>query len=331
MIQSYVAQRLQAASRYLAERGGPQVAELLTAGAACMRVAQAWHEEGIEEHLAIAEAAGVDAAALYATTNMTDVRDVLLLPSPADTEGCSVLVVPPALSAGAALLAAQTWDLNPEDLPFVVAVHRLPEAGPETWSVTCSGALSLIGMNQHGLAVGTTNIKTRGSRPGAGYLSVLHRALSSVSRPEARTAVKGAPRAAGHTYWLADVEGAVELECSAERCEERELGQEPIARTNHCLSGPLRDLEGEQPTSSSYSRLERLKELAARGAHTVESLKALLADRSDGVDSVNRYAEDAQGTSTNACLIAVPAERELWACRGPADRGLWVKLPFSRG
>jgi hypothetical protein len=56
-----------------------------------------------------------------------------------------------------------------------------------------------------------------------------------------------------------------------------------------------------------------------------------MRDRSDGVDSINRYTEDDQGTTTNACVIAVPARRELWACRGPADRGAWVQLAFTTG
>jgi hypothetical protein len=29
-------------------------------------------------------------------------------------------------------------------------------------------------------------------------------------------------------------------------------------------------------------------------------------------------------------MIAIPAERELWACKGPADRGEWRQLKFKR-
>ncbi len=32
----------------------------------------------------------------------------------------------------------------------------------------------------------------------------------------------------------------------------------------------------------------------------------------------------------NACVIAVPQQRTLWACQGPADRGNWVQLQFER-
>ena len=41
------------------------------------------------------------------------------------------------------------------------------------------------------------------------------------------------------------------------------------------------------------------------------------------------FAEDGQGTSTNACIVAHPAARILRACRGAADRGAWVTLGFG--
>jgi isopenicillin-N N-acyltransferase-like protein len=219
--------------------------------------------------------------------------------------------------------------LNPTDLDFVVAVHRRPTTGPETWSVTVAGALSLTGMSAHGVAVGTTNIKTRRSRVGVGYLSLLHRAIRSGSAAEARELVRSAPRAAAHTYWLADATGALELECDPDNVIERRADTAPLARTNHCMADVMRGAEGEPPTASSQKRLARAEQQLRAGSQDVESLRVLMRDRSDGVDSINRYTEDAQGTTTNACLIAVPATRELWACRGPADRGAWVRLAFS--
>ena len=56
------------------------------------------------------------------------------------------------------ILAGQTWDLNPQDIDYVVGIHRKPEEAPETWSITVSGCPSLVGMNADGIAVGTTNI-----------------------------------------------------------------------------------------------------------------------------------------------------------------------------
>ncbi|HYP86980.1 MAG TPA: carcinine hydrolase/isopenicillin-N N-acyltransferase family protein, partial [Polyangiaceae bacterium] len=179
------------------------------------------------------------------------------------------------------------------------------------------------------VAVGTTNIKTRRSRVGVGYLSLLHRAIRARSAAEARELLRSAPRAAAHTYWLADAQGAMELECDPDTVVERRADSQPLARTNHCLSGTMQQAEGEPPTASSQKRLARAQATLAAGAQDVESMQALMRDRSDGVDSINRYTEDAQGTTTNACLIAIPERLELWACRGPADRGEWRQLPFG--
>jgi isopenicillin-N N-acyltransferase like protein len=328
-IGAFIDQRLSAFAEYSRERGGPSVEQFLAAGAACLRAYEAWDPEGAAENAGIAEAAGVTPEVLYGSTNMTDVRDVLLLPSSKTDEGCTSLLVPPSLSRSGQVIVGQTWDLNPTDLDFVVAVHRRPTSGAETWSVTVAGALSLTGMSAAGVAVGTTNIKTRRSRVGVGYLSLLHRAIRANSAAEAREFVKLAPRAAAHTYWLADASGAAELECDPDTVLERRADVTALARTNHCIGDAMRAAEGEAPTVSSQKRLARAEQTLRSAPQDVESLKALMRDRTDGVDSINRYTEDAQGTTTNACLIAIPATRELWACRGPADRGEWRQLKFG--
>ena len=329
-IQAFVKQRLEAFQVYAAERNQPSAFErFIAAGAECLAIQQRWHAPSHEEHVGIAEAVGIEPHVLYAVTNMTDVRDVVLLPAPEADEGCTAVLVPPGLCAGKQILVGQTWDLNPADIEFVVGVHRHPADGPETWSVTCAGSLSLMGMNAEGVAVGTTNIKTRRSRPGVGYLGILHRALAARSYDEAAEAIAQAPRAAAHTYWQASAERAAEFETDPASVVVRELGQGPLVRTNHCLADAFQARQGEQPLASSFKRLERAGQLASAPAQDHESMRRLFADRADGFDSINRYAEDEQGTTTNACLVALPAERRLWACRGPADRGAWLELSFG--
>lgn len=328
-IHRFVAQRFEALEAYMIERDQLDIPGFLEVGRKCLRIAQAWDPDGTLELEAIAEAANVDAVRLYAAGNMTDLRDVVLLPPSASDEGCSALIVPPNLSADSQLYAAQTWDLNPTDLEFVVAVHRKPARGPESWSITCTGCLSLMGMNETGLTVGTTNIKARDTQPGVGYLSLLHRALAASSVDEAKTLIRTAPRAAAHTYWLADADGAVELECGSRQVTERRLGRAALTRTNHCMAPGLVTLQGEPTSASSAKRLEKLDAWLGQGDQNVSTLRALFSDRSEGLNSVNRYLEDDTGTSTNACMIGVPARHELWACQGPADRGGWVRLGFG--
>lgn len=328
-IRAFSRQRLEALREYLAERGQGDLSGFVELGRRCLALAARWDAESGAEHAGIAEGAAIDAGELYAVANMTDVRDVLLMSRAPDTEGCSAFALPAALSREGALMAGQTWDLNPRDLDYVVAVHRKPTSGIETWSLTCVGCLSIIGMNAEGVAIGTTNIKTRRARIGVAYQSLVHRALACRTRAEAEQALSAAPRAAAHTYWIADGRGAVELECDADGAARRELQTAPLVRTNHCLHSDFRAREAEEPNASSLARFLRLSEVLGAGGHDISSLQALFRDRARGVLSINRYPEDAQGTTTNACTLMVPARREFWACRGPADRGEWRRLCFE--
>jgi len=330
LVRAFVPMRLHAARDWGAPFG-VDVADVLRAALACLDVHSRWDPAGAAEHHGIARGAGVDPVELYAAANMTDVRDVVAFSAPvgADREGCSVLLLPAAITASGRVIAAQTWDLNPQDLDHVVAVRRRPDSGRATWSVTCSGCLSLVGINDAGVAVGTTNIKVRGSQPGVAYLGVLHRMLACASAAEAARVCEGAPRAAAHTYWAADSDGFVEWEATAWSAARRDDAAGPLWRTNHCLDLRHQAAEAEPPSPSSRARLARLA-AASRRRHDVASLQALFADRSDGVDSINRLPEDGQGTATNSVAVCLPSERALWACRGPADRGLWVRLGFDQ-
>jgi hypothetical protein len=183
-------------------------------------------------------------------------------------------------------------------------------------------------MNDTGLAVGTTNIKVHGSRPGIPYLSILHRLVRSGSLHEATRILETCHRAAAHTYWVADRNHAAMWECTATDHPRRDLHDVPLSQTNHCQVPAHQCLEGEPATESSQARLQRMRQLAAKGSHTPDSVRGIFADRGDGVHSINRFPEDDQGTATNACFVAIPARRELHACRGPADRGVWERLEF---
>jgi isopenicillin-N N-acyltransferase-like protein len=328
-IQKFIHGRTLALEAYAEKRGRSDVSRFQALGAECLSRAAAWDPDGAAEHRGIAEGAGVDADLLYAIANLSDLRDVLLLGGSPDTEGCSALLIPGRATRSGQVIAAQTWDLGPRDLEFVVAIERAPANGPRTKSLTCAGCLTLIGINEEGLALGTTNIKVRGSRPGVGYLSILHRMIREKSVEAASEVLERAPRAAAHTYWIATRDRAVEWECGPDHAIRRALCDETLARTNHCFAEPLRRIEGETPTSSSLTRLERVKSLVNAAPQDFATLRELFSDRSDGIDSVSRFPEDGQPTATNAVVVCLPGEKKMYACRGPAQRGKFVELGFG--
>ncbi len=326
LIAGFMADRVRAGNVFVRQRR--RDGDFLATAATCLALLKTWDPAGWEEHHGVAEGAGVDAVELYAAGNLTDIRDAACfrpLSASAESEGCTTALVPAARSATGAPLAAQTWDLNPPDLAFVVAIRRRPLDGPATVSVTCAGCPNLMGINAHGLAFGTTNLKVHGVRTGVPYLSILHRLSRCRDRAEAARLLRAVPRAAAHSYWLADPDGIEDWECTADTALAR-AGDAPLCRTNHCLDAGHAAREDEPATSSSRARLDHARTFLAAPRVSVADLRGLFADRSHGVDSINRYVEDGTGTSTNACMIAEPAERRLHACRGPSDRGAWVTL-----
>ena len=315
--------RTEAIRIYVAERGLPEP-DLAGLGGACLDVLRGWHLAGWEEHVATARSAGLDPAVFYALVQMTDVRDLASLPAQADAEGCTAVLVPSEATAAGSPLAGQTWDLNAADVDCVVAVKRTPDDGPSTWSVTVAGAPTLMGMNEHGLAVGTTNIKVAGARTGVGYMSLLHRAVQCNDRREAAATIMQAPRIAAHTYWCVDDMGVLELECDAMQCTQREGHSTALSRTNHCLHAARTD--AEPAAENSIKRLATATAALDRSDNSIDTIRALFADRSEGICSINRRHDDGEPTATNACVIADPSARVLHACRGEADRGQWLTL-----
>lgn len=333
LIHGFINIRESAVANYMKDAGRSDGGKLLEAGAACFELVKTFDPDGYEEHLGIAAGSGLDPVRLFTATNMTDVRDIITLPGDPlvlEDEGCTAALVPSDRSESGTSLQGQTWDLNGPDVDYVVALHRIPDNEPETWTVTCAGCQTLMGMNEHAVTVGTTNLKTRGARVGVPYLSVLHLALKQSTRAAASDVMRDAPVAGSHTYWTGDAEGAIEWERTPYSADARTTETGPVARSNHCLIESNRELEAVLGVSS-IARFERMQALLeASNDHTVQSLAKLFEDRSDGRLSINRFAEDESGATTNAVVAFDPAERVFLACRGTADQGEWVRLEFER-
>lgn len=333
MIHAFVSDREAAVSQYFEERGFGGLEPLFKAGADCFEQVRKFDPAGHAEHLGIANGAGIDAVRLFTTANMTDVRDIITLPQVPpvlEDEGCTAALLPPEITRDGNALQGQTWDLNGPDVQYVIALHRIPNDGPETWIVTCAGCQTLMGMNEHGVSVGTTNLKTKGAKVGIPYLSLLHLGLAQETLAAASELFKNTPVAGSHSYWVGNAEQAVEWERTPQTADIRTTRNGALARTNHCLFEANQALETDLSPSTHERRSRMQGMLADTEGHTVSSMKAMFADRSDGPLSINRFAEDNSGATTNAVIVCDPANLEFWACRGQADRGEWSRLEFEK-
>ena len=262
--------RLQNAIEQAEQYGGRKVAEadVCTVARRCLPEVRAFAPEGYAELEGIAEGAQLSLERLWAMNALTDLRDVLAYQEdrPADDEGCSSFVILGDRTDDHHPLVAQTWDLATSNMPFVRVVVREPDEGPRTVCLTTVGCLSLIGLNEHGIAVGTTNLRSLDARQGVGYLDVIHRALAQRDFEGAMKVVETAPRAGAHYYMVVEETGRTGLvECSARRFVSTRPSTGVRVHTNHFLDKSLQTLEDESVRgSSSFRRQAYLEDQFAR-------------------------------------------------------------------
>ena len=292
----------------------------------CLIATAAYDPIGYEEFLGIARGAALSPEQLYALQGLTDLRDVLGFGTQPEGVGCSSFIIAGDRAAAGQLLLGQNWDLQTDNMPYVRLVHRKPANAPETWSLTLTGCLTLIGVNAAGIAVGNTNLQTNDARVGVQYLTVLHCALRAHTLAEAIESICQAPRAAAHYYYAAGPDGvAVGLECIATRTARFEIQNGVFVHCNHALSAEIAALEVEPPTPSTSHRQKRLDALLAshKGGIGIEDIKKHLSDHEGGEDRC-LCRHDFDGVSTNACVIMSPGTREIHACRSQPHLGEWV-------
>lgn len=333
-VRGLYAARVLNAIEQAATYGGHSVTEghLVQIAKACLPLVQAYHPEGYAELSGIAQGANLDLERVWVMNALTDLRDIASYTDvarwapPVDGEGCSAFILQGDQSAEGTGFVGQTWDLSTSNMPFVRIVKRRPTEGPATVCLTTVGCLSLIGMNAHGVSVGTTNIRTLDARPGVCYLDVIHKALHQTDLESAAHTITEAPRAGAHYFYVMDGQGrAAGLECSATQSARVDVDQGHSVHCNHVLEENNRALEAPgTPVESSLHRQGRLSTLlgAPDRTHRPEDLMGYLADHDGGDRGICRH--DFGGISSNGSVIMNPATRRLWAVHGPACTGTWA-------
>jgi len=329
-IAEFYGYRVRNALEQAKQHGGRDVSEglLLAVAKACVEPTRAYHRAGMEELEGIAEGANMTAEQILAMNGLTDLRDVLSWNGELEQfGGCTSFIVTGDQTEDGNVICGQTWDLATDNMPFVLGVHRKPLEGPQTWTLTTVGCLSLIGINEAGVAVGTTNIRTLDARPGVTYLNIIHKVLAGTTLEHGIEAVRGAPRAGGHYYYVCDGEGgAAAIECSAAHAEVVQVREGGYVHANHCLVPAHREVEGNTPAASSHARHDRMETLIGdRAPHnTMVDLQQFLADRENGENAISRT--DFNGISSNGAVVMSPQTGVISACHGVPHEARWLDL-----
>lgn len=310
-------------------------AAILAISERCLPLVELYAPAGYEELTGIARGAGLDLLRIWAMNALTDLRDVAAFNDPArwrevapppDGEGCSAFLLQADRSADGAGYCGQTWDLATDNMPHVLVVRRRPLGAPATTCLTTDGCLSLIGMNEHGVAIGTTNIRTTDAQLGVSYLDIIHEGLATRSLEDAVARVREAPRAGAHFYYGMDATGAAAaVECTALRSHRIDVPRGSYVHCNHVLIDEHQGLQAKGPLESSHHRQGRLSALLeAPRLLSPTDLRAFLADHDGDPNGICRH--DSGGISSNASVILCPSQRRFFAVHGPACQGNWIEL-----
>jgi isopenicillin-N N-acyltransferase-like protein len=317
-----------------------------------------WSTEVHAEFMGIADGAGIAPELLLIGNGYTDFRDVLARARtndqrPTTNDGteqgdhadrdrerslvvgrwsaseagaeCTVFRVGPEASVDGRVYIGQTWDMHSTAEPFVLSILRRPAEGPATLGVTTAGCLSLVGVNACGLGCGNSNLTPTDARPGVIYLAMIHAALASETWEAACAAIRDAPRASGHNYYLSGPGAAfADIETTAEEAAML-FAKEPIfVHANHYQSSRLLPLQAPlDATATTRHRERRLRARleARKGSLDPETIRQCLADHDDGPGPVCVH-DHGEGGKSCAAVVLCPETREIWwrigtPCGGP--------------
>ncbi|MDX1374258.1 MAG: C45 family peptidase [Burkholderiales bacterium] len=210
---------------------------------------------------------------------------------------CTALAVQPARSATRGTLLAQNWDWLGMQREAVVLIRSRESDGSSCLAFTEAGMLAKIGLNEHGLGVCLSLMRSRrdGAHPGVPVHVLLRALLKRSTVGEAIELASGLTHGGSSNVLCADRDGeAVSLELSPDSVEVVRPEDGIACHTNHFLMPT--GLAGEAPRAPTLSTEQRLKRiLALATAHRqsigIGDLQTMLRDESEGLMSICRHPD----------------------------------------
>ena len=296
---------------------------------ACVDEHQRYAPDLMDELQGMADATGLSLAELVINNGFTDFIDVVYhlggiarpaaaLPEAADN--CTAFLVPNSRSAARQAFFGQTWDMHASATPYVILIHGEPQAEPAFLTFTITGCVGMIGMNSAGIAVGINNLMSTDGQIGLTWPFVVRKILQQDNLADALDCLTGAKLAGAHNYMLMDKQGqGCEVEAMPTSFHVRQLAEETIAHTNHCLIQQNLQVERERPPASRHSsenRLHRARELLAKDAIAIDDLMALTRDE----EAICTRPKPPMDVESCGAAIMCPATGDFWAVWGlPAE------------
>lgn len=327
--------------------------EVRSLGAACLRAHEAWCPDLVDELRGMGEATGLGLNELVIMNGFTDFVDLIaadpraparFAPDDAhsrdDDGGCTAFVIGPEAGANGRCYIGQTWDMHASATPHVLLLEVAPDDGPRLITFTITGCVGMIGMNEHGVAVGINNLLGADGRVGIHWPFVVRRMLAERAVDRALAVLMEAPLSGAHNYVLMGRTHEGELHGYNVEATATRTFVSPVsgffAHSNHCLTPALQERERPRKALSLTSTCNRLQQaeafLAARsGAIDLPALMAMTRLHDGDEMSICAHARpDYDVESSGACIMA-PETGELWALWGLPCKNEYEHFSVAEG
>lgn len=287
-----------------------------------------------EEMRGMAEATDLTPAELVVVGGFTDFVDTVHGSGRRDADAvahpaamnCTAFLVPGVRAATGPGYFGQTWDMHESATEHVLLLDGRPDEAPAFLAFTTTGCLGMIGMNEHGIAVGSNNLSGGDGRPGVTWPFVIRQVLAQTAFDDALACIVDAPLAGAHNYLLMDAEGrGANVEAMASRTEVTRLEGAALVHTNHVLherNMPLERPKDAPSRTSSEARLQRARELLDRGDVTEEVLMEVTRDR----EAICYPGAAPRHVATCGAAVMSPATGEFWAVRGRPSESAYERF-----
>lgn len=326
---------------------GASLEEVVAAGKACLTAHEEYSPVLMDEMRGMAEATSLGLNELVIMNGFTDFIDTIAALPPTgaaqnglnihgaataesiDAGGCTAFLVAPGASANGQPWIGQTWDMHASATPHVILLDMTPDDAPALLAFTITGCVGMIGINEHGVAVGINNLQASDGRPGVHWPYVVREMLAQRTVDAALHELQRAPLSGAHNYVLmgystdGDLRG-YNIEAGSTYKAITPLASEPsgvFVHTNHCLAPEMAAVErvkkamALESTTTRYSQASRI--LATdQGMVTLDSLMAMTRHEEPGTFSICAHTRPDYDVETSGAAIMSPATRELWAAWG---------------
>lgn len=270
---------------------------------------------------------------------------VLELAKYPDTGGPECTVWAAAVQGGDGLqpVLCKNRDYRPQHVHLQVVVLAEPAGGYRYGHISSVGSLGVFssGLNERGLAVADTRVRTPDQGPGIPRYGLMMEILEHHgSVASALQYLRSVPHMGGGTLTLADAQGhkaVVEVVHSGARVVAHV--QDPtgwVVSTNHFVHPNLADqwVDGSPLHLRGNSLARRTvveRWLAGRnGMGTVEEMAALLGLHQGPLDSLCRHEEVDGESRTISGTVFLPAERAFLFCHGYPCQGTFLRFEVGR-